>query len=205
MNCEVMELPVLVVEEYQVREVMRCLLHTLLFHRALGSVRPRDVDSELFEITYVQCGCPGVESCVEEKINELCHWIARHPNKRATVLVSFYEKRMKQNWFAKQEERLYWEQWRVHLEVGRPSTSSREGNNQAQLERHIALEESLQAALFTLLGFVNVKKEHIPPVVSSDIVCFPYEITLPSETDSHIGLDMFKRVVMNSNPPTMLN
>nr|DAD46852.1 TPA_asm: hypothetical protein HUJ06_016789 [Nelumbo nucifera] len=29
------------------------ILHTIVFHRALGLVRPKDKDSELFEITYV--------------------------------------------------------------------------------------------------------------------------------------------------------
>lgn len=29
------------------------ILHTILFHRALGLVRPKDVDLELFDITYV--------------------------------------------------------------------------------------------------------------------------------------------------------
>lgn len=32
---------------------MAGILHTIMFNRALGLVRPRDVDSELFEITYV--------------------------------------------------------------------------------------------------------------------------------------------------------
>ena len=34
----------------------RCagLLHTIIFNRALGPVRPREVDSELFDITYVR-------------------------------------------------------------------------------------------------------------------------------------------------------
>ena len=29
------------------------ILHTIVFNRALGLVRPKDVDLELFEITYV--------------------------------------------------------------------------------------------------------------------------------------------------------
>lgn len=29
------------------------ILHTIVFHRALGLVRPKDIDLELFEITYV--------------------------------------------------------------------------------------------------------------------------------------------------------
>ena len=34
----------------QVREALRCVLHTILFHRALGPARPRDVHSELLEV-----------------------------------------------------------------------------------------------------------------------------------------------------------
>lgn len=29
------------------------ILHTIVFHRALGLVRPKDVDLELFDVTYV--------------------------------------------------------------------------------------------------------------------------------------------------------
>lgn len=29
------------------------ILHTVVFHRALGLVRPKDVDMELFDVTYV--------------------------------------------------------------------------------------------------------------------------------------------------------
>lgn len=34
------------------------ILHTIVFHRALGLVRPKDVDCELFEITYVSNSLP---------------------------------------------------------------------------------------------------------------------------------------------------
>lgn len=30
------------------------VLHTIIFNRALGPVRPREIDSELFDITYVR-------------------------------------------------------------------------------------------------------------------------------------------------------
>ena len=40
----------------EVSSFARCagLLHTIIFNRALGPVRPREVDSELFDITYVR-------------------------------------------------------------------------------------------------------------------------------------------------------
>lgn len=36
------------------------LLHTIMFNRALGPVRPYDVDSELFEISYVRAISNGL-------------------------------------------------------------------------------------------------------------------------------------------------
>lgn len=42
-------------EPLEVREVLRCLLHTILFNRALGPVALREVDSELFDgLTWVR-------------------------------------------------------------------------------------------------------------------------------------------------------
>jgi autophagy-related protein 101 len=207
MNCEVLELPVLAVEQYQLREVVRCLLHTILFNRALGHVRPRDVDSELFDLSYVQCGDPSVERTVEDKVSALCSWVEKRPGKNLTVLVSFYDKRVKQGalWFSKQEERLYWEQWRIHLDVVRPAYRGDPDPEATRRQRHTALEAALQEGLLALLAMVSDKRDHIPPVGSAEVVCFPYEITLPSDTDSPFGLDMFKRVVLNSTPPAMLS
>lgn len=60
MNCEVFTLSPMRCEPFQVKEVLRAVLHTILFSRTLGVVRPRDVDSELFDLTYSTCGDAGV-------------------------------------------------------------------------------------------------------------------------------------------------
>jgi len=53
-NCEVFHLrPVFELEVHQVREVLRVLLHSIIFQRALGPVKPVERDSELFEVTWV--------------------------------------------------------------------------------------------------------------------------------------------------------
>ena len=61
MNCEVFTLSPtsgpFELEQHQVREVLRILLHTIVFQRALGPVKPVERDSELFEITWVSQGC----------------------------------------------------------------------------------------------------------------------------------------------------
>ena len=61
------------------------LLHTIIFNRALGPVKPQEVDSELFDVTYVRCGDPTVDAKVEEKISQFCGWVDRHPGKRGQV------------------------------------------------------------------------------------------------------------------------
>ena len=149
MNCEVFSLSPLRCEPFQVKEVMRAVLHTILFSRTLGVVRPRDVDSELFDLTYATCGDPGVERTLEEKLDALVAWLQKQQQQQldqqqhqirgtggggrgggvgrgvvdgnsevqAQVCLSFFEKRDKGGWFGRQEERLYWEQWRVPLEM----------------------------------------------------------------------------------------
>ncbi|CAI7861831.1 unnamed protein product, partial [Closterium sp. NIES-53] len=80
-------------EHYQIREVLRCLLHTIMFHRALGLVRPKSIDSELFDITYVQCGDAEVERQIEEKIGQFSLWLEKNPTKKGQICLSFFEKR----------------------------------------------------------------------------------------------------------------
>uniref|UniRef100_A0A8R7TNK2 Autophagy-related protein 101 n=1 Tax=Triticum urartu TaxID=4572 RepID=A0A8R7TNK2_TRIUA len=53
MNCETCHLNELELEPLEIKDVLRCILHTIFFHRTLTLVRPKDVDCDLFEITYV--------------------------------------------------------------------------------------------------------------------------------------------------------
>ena len=72
-TCEVFELPELELEPYELREALRCVLHTVLFQRALGLARPRDVPSELFEgVSYATVGDAAGEELVEERIAKCC-------------------------------------------------------------------------------------------------------------------------------------
>ncbi|KAG9146047.1 hypothetical protein Leryth_016596 [Lithospermum erythrorhizon] len=91
MNCEVCQLKELEVEHFQIREVLRCILHTILFHRALGLVKPKDIDLELFDITYVQCGDVELERKIEEKIDLFIDRVEKHPNKKNQVCLLLLE------------------------------------------------------------------------------------------------------------------
>ncbi len=87
------------------------MLHTVLFHRALGTVRPKDVQLSLFEdVVFVrapplaracaglapraltpwartavraqaQCDDAELERMVETRIAEFCDWVDKHPER----------------------------------------------------------------------------------------------------------------------------
>lgn len=209
MNCEVFDLaPPLEVEVFEVREVLRILFHTICFHRTLGVVRPQDQDSELFDITYVTCGESGVERVIEERISDFCHWLDKDPRgtRECMVCLSFYEKKQKSAWFSKGEERLHWEQWRVQLAVWRPDPATVETSacGDRRATHHQALQKDVEDKVMQILKYVNEKKDHIPPVVTSGIVSFPFEISLPAESESYYGMDMLKRLMVNTRPPSVL-
>ncbi|KAK3003823.1 hypothetical protein RJ639_018102, partial [Escallonia herrerae] len=206
------------VEHFEIREVLRCILHTILFHRALGLVRPKDIDLELFEITYVQCGDTELEKKIDEKIEQFIDRVEKHPNKKNQICLSFYEVKNKQpSWFTNKVERLHWEQWNINLNVAQhPKTHSGKSHHSKVLvdpgdnaleERSIrraALETSLREVLFQIIKFVNEKKDHVPPIPNLEGVSFPYEITISSSSDSAFGMDMFKRMLQTGHP-TMLS
>ena len=65
------------VERHQVREVLKCLLHTILFNRALGLVRPRDMHLQLLDLTYVECGDDAVDAKVNAALASTDAFVAR--------------------------------------------------------------------------------------------------------------------------------
>ncbi|GAB2278071.1 hypothetical protein Dimus_012768 [Dionaea muscipula] len=214
MNCEVCHLRELEVEHFEIREVLRCILHTIMFHRALGLVRPRDVDLELFDITYVQCGDTEIEKKIDEKIDQFISWVEKHPHKKSQICLSFYNevKNNKAMWFSNRVERMHWEQWYINLNVvQRPKSYSIKshhlrvvdvGENASEEEstRRAAVESSLRDVLFHVIRFVNEKKDHIPPIPNREVISFPYDITIPSSSDNTFGMDMLKRMLHSGHP-----
>ncbi|XP_010908376.1 autophagy-related protein 101 isoform X2 [Elaeis guineensis] len=182
MNSEVCELKELEVEHFEIREVLRCILHTIIFHRALGLIRPKAIDCELFEITYVQCGDAEVEKKIEEKIDEFINKVEKHPNRKSQICLSFYEIKNKQStWFGNNKvERLYWEHWYIYLHVINPKAHGKSHHNKATTDlggealeqstsRHAALESSIREVLFQIIRFVNEKKDHLPSIPNHEV------------------------------------
>ena len=64
---------------YQVREVYRCVLHTILFNRAVGWVRPRDTECEvLSRISYARIDDAALQRNVDKNVDALYAMIDKH-------------------------------------------------------------------------------------------------------------------------------
>ncbi|KAG1679613.1 hypothetical protein FOA52_006130 [Chlamydomonas sp. UWO 241] len=218
-NCEAVDLPVVEAGLHQLREVLRCLIHTIVFNRSLGYVKPKDVDSELFDVTYVACEDAGLEAAVEARISELCTTLERRPAASAQVRVGFYQTRKKAAWFGSKDERLYWEQWFINLSIVSPELIERDayatrrtssggggigGDGASPL--HVRAEAGLSAAQAEVVRFVNERRDHIPPVASASAVTFPFDITMSggSKTAFEAKLHEVKKMVLQAAPPPML-
>ena len=66
MNAELVELEPLEVEIYQVKEVLKILIHSIVFQRALGECKMRDTDSDLLDVSYIRCDSRPVCQRVDE-------------------------------------------------------------------------------------------------------------------------------------------
>eukprot|EP00298_Acanthocystis_sp_HF-20_P003537 c13879_g1_i1.p1 GENE.c13879_g1_i1~~c13879_g1_i1.p1 ORF type:complete len:195 (-),score=50.29 c13879_g1_i1:167-751(-) len=179
LKLEQITLDELVVERHQVKEVLACLLHTIMFHRALGPVIPEDVDSDLFSITYVKCNDPSVSKLIEERIDAFAKALENTSQNIGQICLSFYEKHVKHSWlFARQEERVYWEQWNIPISVISVK------NDTDRKKREQELEKMILDRITFILRTINEKQEPIPPVSSDSIVSFPYEISSPQLAES---------------------
>jgi autophagy-related protein 101 len=110
------------IDQDDLKEVLRCMIHTILFQRALGLIKPKDYHIEILDFYYVQCDHPDLIKRIEERIDAIVSNFVKKPKEVLQVEISFHHKveKSKQSWFGK-NEMVCWEQWFVNLKVGKPA------------------------------------------------------------------------------------
>jgi autophagy-related protein 101 len=153
MNFELIELDALKCEAYQTKEVLKILLHSIIFQRALGACRLCDAESDLLDVSYVRCDsrpiCQRVEEYAEAFSNALERSAAQTaaaelassqnsgaapstsasadaPRLPARICVAFIERRSRPGAFGlfRGEEKVTWERWHISLSVRAPELHS---------------------------------------------------------------------------------
>ncbi|KDD74711.1 hypothetical protein H632_c1120p0 [Helicosporidium sp. ATCC 50920] len=151
----------------------------------------------------VECGDSAVTRKIEERIQYFTTWLEKHRSQRGQVCLAFYERHQKQAWFGTQEARLYWEQWHINISVvdSTPDAAS-QGSDKA---RRRLLQSSVEESLGAIVSQVNARRDHLPPVVSGSTVTFPFDISVSGEGNPSFGLEAVKRMLLSSNPPSVLH
>ena len=202
MNCEQVDLEPIEVERFQVKEVLKTLLHSIIFQRALGCCHYRDTDSDLFDLSYLR-----VESrAIDAKVNEQTEAFSRALEQDATtaahqVCIAFYERRSKTAFgLFRSEEKVVWERWNIPLLVHARDPDV--GGQAERAQRGRALEDALRHRIEFVLTMCSGKKEHIPPVdgLGGDTPWF--DVTWEANsTWASSGLDIVKSLL--SSPPPL--
>ena len=155
-----------------------------------------------------------MDARVSSKVSEVQSWVDRNPGKRAQVCLSFYERRQHHGWFARQEQRLTWEQWRLPLEVAPSHAALQELNaleaESARATQRQALQTALEDCLTRIVAAVNERRDHIPPVVADAPLTFPFDIEVaptPAQGPgaSLFGADIVRRMLSSTQPPSVLH
>ncbi|QSZ35515.1 hypothetical protein DSL72_008385 [Monilinia vaccinii-corymbosi] len=103
---------------------------------------------------------------------------ARNAGVRGQMAVQFFEKKRRKAWFTKGEEEVCWEQWTLDVTLATPRTESERAKVRS------AMEAMLLKAAMKIVTTVNMEKDHIPPITTSEANPFPYQIIINPRGDS---------------------
>ncbi|KAF9929223.1 hypothetical protein BGZ75_004549 [Mortierella antarctica] len=178
----------LTVERTLLKDALRAILHTILFHRVFANIRPRDMD--ILDLTIPVIDDPEVDKLVDEKIAAFVKAVDSNPQSKGQIGLMFYEKRTKRAWFSSTSSEVCWEQWAITINV---VTNTNEKDKQRSIKN---MEKALSSLFLSILRTVNERKDHIPPITTSDGNPFPYQIVIPTAADTWGS--MFKRMLDTS-------
>ncbi|KAF9135535.1 hypothetical protein BGW39_002283 [Mortierella sp. 14UC] len=178
----------LTVERSYLKDALRAILHTVLFHRVFANIKPRDMD--ILDLTIPIIDDPEVDKLVDEKIATFVKVVDANPQSKGQIGIMFYEKRTKRAWFSSTSSEVCWEQWAITINV---VTNINEKDKQRSIKN---MEKALSSLFLSILRTVNERKDHIPPITTSDGNPFPYQIVIPTASDTWGS--MFKRMLDTS-------
>ncbi|KAL5533546.1 hypothetical protein ACEPAG_6 [Sanghuangporus baumii] len=158
----------LVLDRLTTKDVLRALLHAILFHRLFGTIKPQAM--EVLDVTVPGVKDAQVEMLIDEKVDAFWKGVENGTNKRGQITITFAEKRQKKLWFTMGEEEVPWEKWIINAEVRHPKTDR---------ERNTTISTTLSDALMTILTYTSSERGRsaVPPITStSGISPFPFKI-----------------------------
>ena len=206
MNHEEHLVDVVVVPHYQVKEVARALIHTILFNRALGPLKPREHYCDLFDICYAKIDDIDIDRLVEDAVERLSQSlrIVGNGTAKGRIAVTFYEKKKRKGFLGLTtvEDQVNWEQWIISIVVNRQKLSSGADFAADRMRQAHQTEKIITQRMLQILTLVNEKKEHLPNVSlnSKKAMVFDFKISIPKLEDK--AENWFTRM-LQQGPPSL--
>lgn len=154
------------------KEAIKAILHTILFHRCYGLIVPKT--QEVLDLTLPAVDDAEIEALIEVKASEFASALRTSSSRGDTssLVIEFYEKKVRKAWFSEKEEEVCWESWTVSLALVQPART------EAEKKEHLAaLSDAIHTAVMKVITVVNDRNdEYIPPIPYSEGNPFPYQI-----------------------------
>lgn len=165
------------IERFYIKDTLRALLHSILFHRTFDSIRPIEGIIESLDVTYCKMkDAPSIDDSIDLKLVEIVQIIDSNPNaKQFQLVLCMYEKKAKKSWFSKEDD-MCWEEWVLTFTVTR-AQSERD-----QIKSKAKLADSLTKTLIKISSEAGRRRDHIPAIVNSEP--FPHSILLQAQGSS---------------------
>ncbi|KAK9367645.1 autophagy-related protein [Lipomyces kononenkoae] len=193
----------IVLDRLLIRDVIKAVLSSIFFHRLFGSVRPLSPPREVLDITYPTVDDSALDSLIDEKLTHLTAVLdtssqnaanqpysgATQRHRKAQIAVNFFEKKTRKAWFSKSEEEVCWEEWTINI----LSITPRNETEKVRVAK--SAESQLQTIIMKIIDIVNDNRDHIPPIATTEANPFPYQISIPSETEYTWG-SVFKKILV---------
>eukprot|EP00761_Pharyngomonas_kirbyi_P014808 gb/GECH01014838.1/.p1 GENE.gb/GECH01014838.1/~~gb/GECH01014838.1/.p1 ORF type:complete len:196 (+),score=62.13 gb/GECH01014838.1/:1-588(+) len=175
MNQEEFVLDELIVDYSSTKDALRCLISTILFHRALQPVEKYEKDCENCNLTYVRVYDLDITQQVEESLKKFGEEMKKYQEAsksmdsiRTKVTIGFYT--LKKGF---KTDKHYWEQWVIPIAI--VASSSEKFHGAAHLE------DQLRARIFAIIENINQKQGFLPKIEGSRL-CYPFDITFPVQS-----------------------
>lgn len=142
----------------ELNEVLRCLLHTILFVRGLGPVSPVTVDSDV-AVSYVHCGDARAAKVIEAGILTFSRYLQEGGLVKGAISLSFFEERLVPTWwFGSEMKNVIFEQWQLPVEI-----ADQVGIDNDELEDLAAiLREAVSQRIVQILERVGTDIHYFP-------------------------------------------
>nr|GAT52906.1 predicted protein [Mycena chlorophos] len=163
----------LILDKENAQPVLQAVLHSILFHRLFGPLKP-----QTFDVLDGQVTMPGVkdakmEALVDNKVAAFLRAVDGGGQKRGQISVTLSEKQQKKAWFQVYDEEVPWEKWIINAEIRQPKSEP----EREQLETTLAA--TLTKAVMTMLVHAtSAETRAIVPQITEATTISPFPLSI---------------------------